>query len=79
MAAAKADKLSARDQGDTQRIPSGGTPSYVMASLYAGWQATEDLLLTLGLENLTDEDYRTHGSGQNEAGINAIMGARLRF
>ncbi|MBT8035903.1 MAG: TonB-dependent receptor [Verrucomicrobiae bacterium] len=78
-AAAKADKLSARDQGDTQRIPSGGTPMYVIASLYAGWQATDDLLLTLGLENLTDEDYRIHGSGQNEAGINAILGAKLTF
>ncbi len=78
-AAAQADKLSARDQGDSQRIPTGGTPSYMIASLYAGWQATEDLLLTLGLENLTDEDYRVHGSGQNEAGINAIFGAKLTF
>ncbi|MCP5536346.1 MAG: TonB-dependent receptor [Akkermansiaceae bacterium] len=78
-AAAKADKLSQSDQGDTQRIPTGGTPGYVTASLYAGWQATDDLLLTLGLENLTDEDYRIHGSGQNEAGMNAVLGARLKF
>ena len=78
-AAAEANRLSARDKGDTQRIPSGGTPSYVIASLYAGWQASDKLLITLGLENLTDEDYRIHGSGQNEQGINAKLGVRLRF
>ncbi len=78
-AAATADKLSARDRGDSQRIPTGGTPSYVVASLYAGWQATDTLRLTLGLENLTDEDYRIHGSGQNEQGFNVIMGAKLEF
>lgn len=78
-AAAEADKLSARDQSDTQRIPTGGTPSYVIASIYAGWKATENLFLTLGLENLTDEDYRIHGSGQNEAGINATLGVKIDF
>lgn len=78
-AAGTADKLSNGDQGDTQRIPTGGTPSYIVGAIYAGWQATDDLLLTLGLENITDEDYRVHGSGQNEPGFNAIIGARLNF
>ncbi len=79
IAAETADKLSAGNLKDNQRIPSGGTPSYVIASLYAGWQATDDLSLTLGLENLTDEDYRVHGSGQNESGFNAILGAKYSF
>lgn len=78
-AAATADHLSRGDQGDTQRIPTGGTPSYTVASIHAGWQATDSLLLTLGLENLTDEDYRIHGSGQNSPGFNAVLGARLEF
>lgn len=78
-AAATADHLSNGDRGDTQRIPTGGTPSYVVGSIHAGWQATEDLLLTLGLENITDEDYRIHGSGQNEPGFGAVLGARLTF
>jgi len=78
-AAAKADHLSDRDQGDTQRIPTGGTPSYVIGSIYAGWQAADNLQLNLGLENLTDEDYRIHGSGQNEPGLNVIIGAKLTF
>jgi len=78
-AAATADKLAANDKGDTQRIPIGGTPSYVTASIQAGWQAREDLSLTLALENMTNEDYRIHGSGQNEPGFNAILGVRLDF
>jgi hemoglobin/transferrin/lactoferrin receptor protein len=78
-AAATADKLAANDKGDTQRIPIGGTPSYVTASIQAGWQAREDLSLTLALENMTNEDYRIHGSGQNEPGFNAILGVMLDF
>lgn len=78
-AAATADKLSNNDQGDTQRIPIGGTPSHVIGSLYAGWQATDDILLTAAVENLTDEVYRVHGSGQNEAGVNLILGAKFSF
>lgn len=78
-AAATADHLSSGDQGDTQRIPTGGTPSYIVGSLYAGWQASDNLQLNLGLENLTDEAYRIHGSGQNEPGFNVIIGARLTF
>ncbi len=78
-AAAEADRLSSGDKRDTQRIPTGGTPGYVVASLYGGWQATENALFTLGFENVTDEDYRIHGSGQNEPGFNAIAGLRLEW
>lgn len=78
-AAARQDELSARDLTDTQRIPPGGTPGYLTTSLHAGVQATENLELTLGLENLTDEDHRIHGSGVNAAGFNAIFGARIGF
>jgi hemoglobin/transferrin/lactoferrin receptor protein len=73
VAAETADRLSASDIADRQRIPSGGTPSYVVPMLHAGWQAHEHIALTLGLENLTDEDYRNHGSGNNEPGFNAIL------
>ncbi|GHC64937.1 TonB-dependent receptor [Roseibacillus persicicus] len=78
-AAAKANRLSPGDEGDTQRIPPGGTPSYVVLSANAGWQATENLSLTLGLQNLTDEDYRIHGSGLNEPGFGAMLGARVTW
>jgi hemoglobin/transferrin/lactoferrin receptor protein len=47
--------------------------------LHGGWQATDHLELTAGLENISDEDYRNHGSGQNEAGFNMIFGAKVHW
>ncbi|MGJ8726324.1 MAG: TonB-dependent receptor [Roseibacillus sp.] len=79
IAAARANRLSEGDRGDTQRIPPGGTPSYVTASLAAGWQATENLDFTFSLQNLTDEDYRIHGSGLNEPGFGATLTTRYTF
>lgn len=79
IAAEKADRLSASDIADVQRFPTGGTPSYVVPMLHAGWQATENLLVTAGLENITDVDYRNHGSGNNEPGFNAILGIRTQW
>ncbi len=80
LAATLEDRVTATDQAaDNQRIPTGGTPGYIVASLHAGWNVNENLTLTCGLENLTDEDYRNHGSGQNEAGINGIFGVRVNW
>ena len=31
------------------------------------------------IENITDQEYRVHGSGQNETGLNFIFGASLKF
>lgn len=73
------DDLSTSDEGDTQRIPPGGTPDYAVVSLRGGWQVNDLLTMRMALENLTDEDYRIHGSGQNEAGFNAILAADMRF
>lgn len=74
---ATADRLSASDKTDTQRIPTNGTPHYTVAMLHAGWTPNEHLEFTCGLENLSDVDYRIHGSGQNEPGFNAILGAKV--
>jgi hemoglobin/transferrin/lactoferrin receptor protein len=80
LAANYEDRISAADQAsDNQRIPTDGTPGYVVASLHAGWHVNEHLDLTCGVENLTDEDYRNHGSGQNEAGINGIFGVKAMW
>jgi len=79
LAAAKADKLSTRDAGDTSRIPPGGTPGYVVADLRAGWQAAPGLSLSLAIENVTDEDYRVHGSGVNEPGRNLVLACDWLF
>lgn len=80
LAANNEDRITAADQAaDPQRIPTNGTPGYATVSLRAGWQCTENLELTAGLENITDEDYRNHGSGQNEPGFGAIIGARMTW
>lgn len=80
LAADTEDRITAADQAaDNQRIPTNGTPGYVVTSLRAGWQIHEHLDLGFGIENLTDEDYRNHGSGQNESGLGGMISARLRW
>jgi hemoglobin/transferrin/lactoferrin receptor protein len=80
LAADLEDRFTAADQAaDSQRIPTGGTPGYVVASLRAGWTVNEHLDFLAGLENLSDEAYRNHGSGQNEPGFGATIGARLKW
>lgn len=80
LAAAEEDRLWASDQAsDSQRIPTGGTPGYFVTALRGGWDVNEHLDLTCSLENVTDEDYRYHGSGQNEPGFNAIIGAKVTW
>lgn len=77
--AAKADKLSAEDERDTQRIPPGGTPGYAVFTLRGGAQLTDALNVALSVENLLNEDYRIHGSGVNEPGRNVILTASCSF
>ena len=77
--AAKADKLSTRDASDTSRIPPGGTPGYTVYEVRMGWQCAEGLILSLAVENITDEDYRIHGSGVNEPGRNIVCAADWTF
>jgi hemoglobin/transferrin/lactoferrin receptor protein len=80
LAAATEDRVTAQDQdADKQRIPTHGTPGYIVASLHAGWQVNDHFDLTCGIENLMDEDYRNHGSGQNEPGLSGIIGARVSW
>lgn len=78
-AAAKASRLAAGDMNDTSRIPPGGTPNYTVLDIRAGWRATSDLAFSVALENVTDKDYRIHGSGLNEPGRNLVLAADWVF
>jgi len=69
----KADKLSLRDAGDTERIPPGGTPGYGVVHVRAGWQADDRTLVTGAIENILDKSYRVHGSGHNMPGLNVVF------
>lgn len=75
----KADKLSASDKRDTQRVPPGGTPGYAILNARAGARLLRHLTLNLSLENIMDTDYRVHGSGVNEPGRNLILTAISDF
>lgn len=78
--AVSADRVHVADQtNDNQRIPTGGTPSYLVPSVYASYSFSKLLELNLGIENLSDVDYRIHGSGQNEAGLNFILGVNAKW
>jgi hemoglobin/transferrin/lactoferrin receptor protein len=73
-----ADRLSLQNETDTQRIPPGGTPGYDVLNLRAGYRVGRDSHLLFAVENLTDENYRIHGSGVNEPGINFVLGLDVR-
>ena len=77
--AVKADHLSPADVADTQRIPPGGSPDWTIWSIRGGVRVTKDITATIGLENLTNEDYRIHGSGVNSVGRQVVLGVEVRF
>jgi hemoglobin/transferrin/lactoferrin receptor protein len=77
--AGEQDRLASNDRRDTERIPVDGTPGYGVCHLRAGWNPCRYTTLTAALENLTDEDYRVHGSGLNEPGRAFILMAEFRF
>ncbi|MFP4053393.1 MAG: TonB-dependent receptor [Phycisphaerae bacterium] len=78
-AACRADELNSRDRGDTQRIPPDGTPSYTVIDLRGGWKVNKNVNVWAGVENLTNRDYRIHGSGVNQPGINMKLGVEVNF
>ena len=73
------DKLALRDVADTSRIPPGGTPGYTVFSARGGVRVDPRWELTAAVENLTNRNYRIHGSGQNEAGTNFVVSLQTKF
>ena len=59
-------RLSSGDLAD-HRIPPGGTPSWQIVNVRGLWRRGR-LSVGVGLQNLFDEAYRTHGSGIDGAG-----------
>jgi hemoglobin/transferrin/lactoferrin receptor protein len=73
-----ADRLSAGDMKDSQRIPEGGTPGWTRWDVKGGYSITKNIEFSAGCENIADVDYRIHGSGNNEAGINFIAALNVK-
>ena len=64
--AAKQDRLSQGDKDDN-RIGKNGTAAWQVVSIYSGYEY-KWLNINLSVQNLTNKDYRTHGSGINGVG-----------
>ena len=68
----KQTHLSPGDERDTDRIPPGGTHSYYLLNFGLQWRAAEGVRLDLLVQNITDNDWRVHGSGINGVGTNFV-------
>jgi len=79
LAVGKADDLSLKDETDNSRIPEYGTPAYLLLGMRGSYAWDDYSKLTLAVENLSDIDYRVHGSGVNGAGRNFILSLSRKF
>ncbi len=68
----------AQGDKDDNRIPTGGTPSWQVLNLYGAYK-TNSYAVRLGLQNIFNQDYRTHGSGINGMGRSLVYGLQLFF
>ena len=73
LAAGKQDRLAQGDKDDN-RIPAGGTPAWNVLNLHAGYSGRR-INLRLSALNLSNRDYRTHGSGVNGYGRSVFVTA----
>ena len=55
------------------------TPGFVSIGARAGWQLHPRIMLTVLAENLTDRNYRWHGSGVDAPGFNLQVRTRYTF
>lgn len=69
--ASKQNRLAQGDKDDN-RISKGGTPGWKALNLYMGYEFGL-LKCNLGLQNIFNEDYRTHGSGINGTGRSVLL------
>ena len=74
-----ADQLSPSDERDDTRIPPGGTPGYDVFDVMGSFPIGPGSRMIFGVENITDEVYRVHGSGLNRPGRNLVIGASWSF
>ncbi len=73
--AARQDRLSGGDISD-HRIPDGGTDGWNVINITTGYQF-KGIYAGLGLQNLTDELYRLHGSGVDGYGRSLWLTLRV--
>ncbi len=74
----KQERLARGDREDN-RIPAGGTPGFTVLNLYAGYAYKQTFKINTGLQNLFNQDYRTHGSGINGYGRSIWLSLQYMF
>jgi len=77
-AAGRQDRLSARDVRDA-RIDPNGTAGWASLGTNATWSGDSGWQVTLGADNLTDKEYRNHGSGIDAPGRSLSATFRRRW
>lgn len=75
--AAKQDRLAQGDKDDN-RIGKNGTAAWKIVSVYSGYEY-KWLNINLSAQNLTNKDYRTHGSGINGVGRSLWLTLTIRI
>jgi len=75
--ASKQNRLAQGDKSDN-RIPIGGTPSWNVLNTYVGYQISQ-IAIRASIQNILNEDYRTHGSGINAVGRCIAITTQLQF
>ena len=78
VAAAAQDRLSARDVRDV-RINPNGTPGWARTGASATWRNEAGWQVNLGVDNVFDKNYRTHGSGIDAPGRNISLTIRRQW
>ena len=78
VAAAAQDRLSARDVRDV-RIDPNGTPGWARIGASATWRNEAGWQVNLGVDNVLDKNYRTHGSGIDAPGRNVFLTLRRHW
>ncbi|MFT7670956.1 MAG: hemoglobin/transferrin/lactoferrin receptor protein [Planctomycetota bacterium] len=72
------DRLNPQDKSDP-RIDPQGTSGWLTYNLAVWGDFNRDATWRIGLENLTDESYRVHGSGVDAAGTRVVFSVHLEF
>ncbi|MGB4400942.1 MAG: TonB-dependent receptor [Daejeonella sp.] len=75
---ASGQRRLAQGDRDDNRIPQGGTPGWQVWNTFAGYHYKK-FQFRLSLQNILNEDYRTHGSGINGVGRSALTELSLSF
>lgn len=75
--AGKQVRLAQGDKDDN-RIPKGGTPGWNIVNLYGGYVAN-GYAFRLAIQNIFNQDYRTHGSGINGVGRSGSLSIQINL